>query len=65
MAQLRKILLANTIEEAAKFDVVFEEYAPEEEILKAIKKREKQPNISFFAFYGYTLRQRLLRCLEQ
>ncbi|ANX01641.1 restriction endonuclease subunit R [Thermoclostridium stercorarium subsp. leptospartum DSM 9219] len=50
MASLREVLSANTLEEAAKLDAELEEYDPEEEILKAIKKRGKQPNISFFAF---------------
>ena len=50
MASLREVLSANTLEEAAKLDAELEEYDPEEEILKAIKKRGKRPNISFFAF---------------
>ncbi|MCG1012233.1 type I restriction endonuclease subunit R [Tepidanaerobacter sp. GT38] len=52
MASLREVLSANSLEEAAKLDAELEgkEYDPEEEILKTIKKRGKQPNISFFAF---------------
>ncbi|XOQ43613.1 MAG: Type I site-specific restriction-modification system, R (restriction) subunit and related helicases [Clostridium sp.] len=52
MASLREVLSASTLEEAAKLDEELEgkEYDPEEEILKTIKKRGKQPNISFFAF---------------
>jgi type I restriction enzyme R subunit len=52
MASLREVLSANSLEEAAKLDEELEgkEYDPEEEILKTIKKRGKQPNISFFAF---------------
>jgi len=52
MASLREVLSVSTLEEAAKLDEELEgkEYDPEEEILKTIKKRGKQPNISFFAF---------------
>jgi type I restriction enzyme R subunit len=52
MAALREVLSANSLEEAAKLDAELEgkEYDPEEEILKTIRKRGKQPNISFFAF---------------
>jgi len=52
MASLREVLSVSSLEEAAKLDAEMEgkEYDPEEEILKAIKKRGKQPNISFFAF---------------
>lgn len=52
MASLREVLSANSLEEAAKLDEELEgkEYDPEEEIIKTIKKRGKQPNISFFAF---------------
>ncbi|MGF7430720.1 type I restriction endonuclease [Thermoanaerobacterium thermosaccharolyticum] len=52
MASLREVLSASSLEEAAKLDEELEgkEYDPEEEILKTIKKRGKQPNISFFAF---------------
>lgn len=52
MASLREVLSANSLEEAAKLDEELEgkEYDPEEEILKTIRKRGKQPNISFFAF---------------
>ena len=52
MASLREVLSANSLEEAAKLDEETEgrEYDPEEEILKTIRKRGKQPNISFFAF---------------
>lgn len=52
MASLREVLSANSLEEAAKLDAELEgkEYDPEEEILKTIKKRGKQPNVSFFAF---------------
>ena len=52
MASLREVLSANSLEEAVKLDEELEgkEYDPEEEILKTIKKRGKQPNISFFAF---------------
>lgn len=52
MASLREVLSVNSLEEAAKLDAELEdkEYDPEEEILKTIKKRGKQPNISFFAF---------------
>lgn len=52
MASLREVLSASSLEEAAKLDEELEgkEYDPEEEILKTINKRGKQPNISFFAF---------------
>ena len=52
MASLREVLSANSLEEAEKLDEEFEgkEYDPDEEILKIIRKRGKQPNISFFAF---------------
>ncbi len=50
MASLREVLSANTLEEAAKLDEEGEVYDPDEEILKVIKKRGKQANISFFAF---------------
>jgi len=52
MASLREVLSANSLEEAAKLDEELEgkEYDPEEEIIKTIKKRGKQSNISFFAF---------------
>jgi type I restriction enzyme R subunit len=52
MASLREVLSVSTLEEAVKLDEELEgkEYDPEEEILKTIKKRGKQPNISFFAF---------------
>ena len=52
MASLREVLSVSTLEEAAKLDEELEgkEYDPEDEILKTIKKRGKQPNISFFAF---------------
>jgi type I restriction enzyme R subunit len=52
MASLREVLSASSLEEAAKLDEELEgkEYDPEEEILRTIKKRGKQPNISFFAF---------------
>jgi len=52
MASLREVLSASTLEEAAKLDQEMEdkEYDPEEEILKTIRKRGKQHNISFFAF---------------
>lgn len=52
MASLREVLSASNLEEAAKLDEESEgkEYDPDEEILKVIKKRGKQPNISFFAF---------------
>ena len=54
MASLREVLSANTLEEAAKLDEEGEVYDPDEEILKVIKKRGKQANISFFAFYSNT-----------
>ena len=52
MASLREVLSANSLEEAEKLDEEFEgkEYDPDEEISKIIRKRGKQPNISFFAF---------------
>lgn len=52
MASLREVLSVSSLEEAAKLDEELEgkEYDPDEEILKVIKKRGKQPNISFFAF---------------
>lgn len=52
MASLREVLSANSLEEAAKLDEELDgkDYDPDEEILKVIKKRGKQPNISFFAF---------------
>jgi type I restriction enzyme R subunit len=52
MASLREVLSVSSLEEAAKLDEELEgkEYDPDEEILKIIKKRGKQPNISFFAF---------------
>ncbi|SDZ00342.1 type I restriction enzyme, R subunit [Proteiniborus ethanoligenes] len=52
MASLREVLSVSSLEEAAKLDEDLEgkEYDPDEEILKVIKKRGKQPNISFFAF---------------
>ena len=52
MASLREVLSASSLEEAAKLDEELEgkEYDPDEEILEVIKKRGKQPNISFFAF---------------
>ncbi len=52
MASLREVLSVSTLEEAAKLDeeLAGKEYDPDEEILKVIKKRGKQSNISFFAF---------------
>jgi len=50
MASLREVLSASSLEEAAKLDEELEDYDPEEEIIRTIKKRGKQPNISFFAF---------------
>lgn len=52
MGSLREVLSASSLEEAQKKDEEAEtrEYDPDEEILKVIKKRGKQPNISFFAF---------------
>lgn len=52
MASLREVLSANSLEEAAKLDEESERqaYDPDEAILKVIKKRGRQPNISFFAF---------------
>lgn len=50
MASLREVLSANTLDEAIKLDEENQDYDPEEEILKVIKKRGEQPNISFFAF---------------
>ncbi|AEE92345.1 putative type I restriction-modification system (HsdR) [Tepidanaerobacter acetatoxydans Re1] len=52
MASLREVLSASSLEEAARLDEELEGkgYDPEEEILNTIKKRGRQPNISFFAF---------------
>jgi len=65
MASLREVLSANSLEEAAKLDAELEgkEYDPEEEILKTIKKRGKQPNISFLLLLP-RLKLKLLKCLE-
>lgn len=52
MASLREVLSVNTLEEAARLDEEAEdnEYDPEDAINNIIKKRGRQPNISFFAF---------------
>ncbi len=52
MGALREALSTSSLEEAEKQDAEAEQndYDPDEEVLKVIKKRGKQPNISFFAF---------------
>lgn len=52
IGSLREALSVHSLEEAEQLDNQTEEkaYDPEEEILKVIKKRGKQDNISFFAF---------------
>lgn len=52
MSSLKEVLSVKSLEDAQRQDEAAEEkaYDPDEEILKVIKKRGKQPNISFFAF---------------
>ena len=49
ISALTETLAITDLEAAAKEEAV-QEYDPDEEILKAIRKTGKQPNISFFAF---------------
>jgi len=52
MGAVRKVLSADSLEEAVRIEQADEEkiYDPEEQILNDIRKRGIQPNISFFAF---------------
>ncbi|QDT48923.1 Type I restriction enzyme R protein [Symmachiella dynata] len=49
-SNLRRVLAANSLEEAEQEEGGSEEYDPEEEILKAMTARGPQKNMSFFAF---------------
>ncbi|WP_434579215.1 type I restriction endonuclease subunit R [Thermoanaerobacterium thermosaccharolyticum] len=50
MSALKEALHVKSLEEAEEIDDKLDEYDPEDEILKQIKKQGRQPNISFFAF---------------